>query len=502
MSTLVHLPEPSLLFNYRQAVTDPRDGLTLFGPLDKGKPYGIRAGVVGTSDGIRKFRKWVGRIQLPISNEPQSVARPLFPGFEAAFRIPWGVEPALAIEVDDQDLHQSAFIDDVHQRVFKTVDVFAEKIASAAEEDLSVDLWFLVVPDYVYENCRPRSNVPRQFQVKSTYKMSRRYARERRIYAELLPGDDAMAEPYHYSPDFRHQLKARLLAARTLTQVIRESTIAPQDYVDLRGRPKRDLAVLESDIAWHLSTAAFYKAGGRPWRIASIRDGVCYLGLAFKVDDRGIKEGTAACGAQMFLDSGDGIVFRGALGPWYNPQRGDFHLARGAARELVRTALDSYYEKHGIDPKELFIHGTVRFDDDEWAGFSEGVPRDTQLVGVRIREVDDLRLFRSGEFPVLRGLAYIRDDRTAYLWTKGYTPRLQTYPGREVPKPLLVDVCRGNVSIDVVLRDIMALTKLNYNACRFSSGPPITLRFARGVGEVLTAGPIEGIPPLPFKHYI
>jgi hypothetical protein len=48
----------------------------------------------------------------------------------------------------------------------------------------------------------------------------------------------------------------------------------------------------------------------------------------------------------------------------------------------------------------------------------------------------------------------------------------------EVPKPLLIDVCRGEVDIEVVLNDIMALTKLNYNACRFSDGDPVTIRFA------------------------
>ena len=69
----------------------------------------------------------------------------------------------------------------------------------------------------------------------------------------------------------------------------------------------------------------------------------------------------------------------------------------------------------------------------------------------------------------------------------------------EVPKPLLIDVCRGKVDMEVVLNDIMALTKLNYNSCRFSDGDPVTIRFADAVGEILTAGPIGKIPPLPFK---
>ena len=35
-----------------------------------------------------------------------------------------------------------------------------------------------------------------------------------------------------------------------------------------------------------------------------------------------------------------------------------------------------------------------------------------------------------------------------------------------------------------------------------ADGPPVTLKFADVVGEILTAGPLETIPPLSFKFYI
>ena len=72
---------------------------------------------------------------------------------------------------------------------------------------------------------------------------------------------------------------------------------------------------------------------------------------------------------------------------------------------------------------------------------------------------------------------------------------------REVPKPLLVDVCRGDADIESVLNDVLALTKLNYNACIYGDGEPVTLKVADAVGEILTAGPAEGAP-LPFRLYI
>jgi hypothetical protein len=48
MMQLIRLPEPKLLFGHNQSVEDPRDGLTLFGPLDEGKTFGIRPAVIGT----------------------------------------------------------------------------------------------------------------------------------------------------------------------------------------------------------------------------------------------------------------------------------------------------------------------------------------------------------------------------------------------------------------------------------------------------------------------
>jgi hypothetical protein len=98
--------------------------------------------------------------------------------------------------------------------------------------------------------------------------------------------------------------------------------------------------------------------------------------------------------------------------------------------------------------------------------------------------------------------ALIRSDRNAYLWSVGFTPQLNTYPGREVPNPVTVDIVKGDADIETVLSDLMALTKLNFNSAVFSDGLPVTLRFADLVGEILTAGPTEAVAPLPFKFYI
>lgn len=504
---LIQLEEPKLLFAHGQGVEDPRDGLTLFGPLDSTGAYGVRYGVVGTELGIKRFRRWVERIQSPLVNEKPLRSRPPFPGFEAAFGIPWQPEPTLAAAIPDHELASCLHLDDKYKRVYETAKLFASRILTATkDEEAKPDLWFVVIPDDVYRFCRPRSSVPRDLRVTAAGKMKPSVARSFGKAPPLPLFTDWLedAKAYRYDPDFRHQLKAQLLAAQVPTQIVRESTVAYRDFTKKSGAPIRDLEVMEPDIAWHLSAAAYYKLGARPWKLAGVREGVCYVGLVFKKEERSGDPRNACCAAQMFLDSGDGVVFKGNVGPWYNEQRGHFHLNLIAAHQLAEQAISAYKAKHGgTPPKEMFIHGRVRFSDPEWAGFQEVAGKATKLIGVRIREADSLRLYRQDSaMPILRGLALIRNPSLAFLWTRGFVPRLQTYPGREVPRPLMVDVCRGKMDITTILQDIMGLTKLNYNACRYADGVPVTLKFADAVGEILTSGFPTGDAPLPFRYYI
>lgn len=502
-NTIIKLPEPRLLFRHSQGVEDPRDGLTLFGPLDAGSPYGIRAGVIGTQGGISAFKRWVTWIQRPVTTEQPNIARPPFPGFEAIFRIPWSPTPSIEQIIQEEELNSHLFLDDRHQRVFETVNFFADKITNAlTDEETKADVWFVIVPDSVWQYCRPQSVLdPNLRRAAQRSFGSARHAKDFYQSPSLFAEQNQAAQPYFYKEHFRNQLKAKLLKHRIATQVIRESTLNNIGRIGEHGAT-RGTVILQSAIAWHLATAAFYKSGGRPWKVAGIREGVCYVGLVFKKDDRTGDNRSSCCGAQMFLDSGDGVVFKGAVGPWYSPDHGDFHLSRMAAKSLVQLALQSYVEKTGHPPREMFLHGQVRFNRNEWQGFEEAVGTSTNLVGVKIRDDSTLKLFRMSDNPVLRGTAYIDSDRSAYLWTRGWTPRLNTYPGREVPNPLRVEICEGSSDIRTVLADILALTKLNYNACVFGDGKPITLKFADAVGEVLTAGPIEAVPPLPFMYYI
>ena len=118
--------EPQLEFASGQMLEHPRDGLTLFGPVDsKGieKPSHLCYGVVGTKVGVRAFREFVRAANRPIptDNDLDEVLWPHFPGFEEAFHAVLPTQPAWVEELDEAVVVNAANNRDDHQRVFGVV---------------------------------------------------------------------------------------------------------------------------------------------------------------------------------------------------------------------------------------------------------------------------------------------------------------------------------------------------------------------------------------------
>jgi hypothetical protein len=100
-----------------------------------GGVFAIRTGVVGTKAGIEKFGAWTNRIKTLVRTKNHIQARPPFPGFETVFRIPWSDTPLLTRIIEEEELRKGLFQDDRHQRVFQTVDLFADEIIKAHNEE-------------------------------------------------------------------------------------------------------------------------------------------------------------------------------------------------------------------------------------------------------------------------------------------------------------------------------------------------------------------------------
>ncbi len=130
-------------------------------------------------------------------------------------------------------------------------------------------------------------------------------------------------------------------------------------------------------------------------------------------------------------------------------------------------------------------------------------PTGARVVAVRIRqEWHGVKLYRRGDYPVARGTYWRVNDHLAFLWASGFKPRLGTYDGFEVPNPLRIDIQHGDADIDTVARDVLALTKLDYNACKLGAGEPVTIRFSDAVGEILVTNDPSAKGRPNFKFYI
>lgn len=502
---LNYYSEPKIIFGYSQKMHDPHDGLTLFGPYETfSTSYSIQAGIIGTKEGILHYKNFVKRMNTSIITS--DVKRPSYPGFQTIFNVVWDENPAKIITVSDELIAKKLSIQDLNKRTYELVNLYLNKIVEHKnQEEIDINIWFIIIPVEIWRQCRPKSKhrVDPAIHDLRDYKQGQGF-----LFSETEESVEEYTSILMNESDFHNQLKARLIKAniQTPAQIILESTLQFKNKYDGLEYETGMMA----HLAWTQATTLYYKLGKLPWKLADIRDGVCYIGLVFKQSNEFIKKGYVCSAAQMFLDSGDGAVFRGNIGKWFNTINHEYHLDKNSAKELLSKALCSYINKNGKAPLEIFIHGRAQFNDEEWSGFCEAISSlssQTKLSGIVIKGSSKLKLYRNTpqdlcNYGIMRGLVYLINDKEAFLWTRGFIPRLNTSSSLEIPNPLRIFVQHGDTEINTIIKDIFALTKLNYNACIYGDGLPVTLRFSDNIGDILTATDDVGTDMLPFKYYI
>jgi len=176
------------------------------------------------------------------------------------------------------------------------------------------------------------------------------------------------------------------------------------------------------------------------------------------------------------------------------------HMSERQARELLTEALRVYKHRAGREPSRVIIHKTTLFSQDEGNGFEaviDPLARDYVTIGTN----HDFRFARFGQYPVLRGTVIHLTDNKCLLYTSGYIPRLRTYPGPRIPHPLLI-THYGDSEMREVCKEIMGLTKLNWNTTAFATYRPITLEFSQKVGRILSELPEGRLLQNHYRFYM
>ena len=188
----------------------------------------------------------------------------------------------------------------------------------------------------------------------------------------------------------------------------------------------------------------------------------------------------------MFDERGKGFILRGRRAHTERKGRSPY-MAEEDAAALVRRALEAYFSEHKHYPARVMVLKTSRFKESEVNGIRSAL----SISGVQLKDLvwilqrHPIRVFRPGSYPVLRGTFVEIDDR-GLLYTQGSIPYLETYPGVRVPQPLFLCPHKTSDStIREIAKDVLSLTKVNWNSTAINQSIPAPLRASRKVGEVL-----------------
>ncbi len=307
--------------------------------------------------------------------------------------------------------------------------------------------------------------------------------------------------------NFRRKLKAEILQCESEipVQLVLEDTI-------LGKKRTQD----GSMIAWNFVVAQYYKSDSIPWALTDIDKDSCFVGISFHSllgKENNLKRSSIA---QAFNREGKGLIYVGKQFEWDDKKtkvRAP-HLTYGYAKNLIHAVIDTYVtQNRNLKPRRVVIHKTTDFwnsaihkDYAEVEGLKDGIRQalgeDVEIDLVTIKD-SSVKIFRTaGKYPVIRGTMFEIDKTEGVLYTTGYIPYYETFPGMHMPLGKSVQIFEGETTLRNVCSEIMALTKVNFNNCNYYDGLPITLRFAQKVGEIIQYLPEGFTPPSKYYYYM
>lgn len=456
--------EPMLEFGDGGQHCDPRQGLREYGPLQPRSGDVVRVGVIGTEDTVAGFAEFLEETARGIESGNKQLINlnPDFPGLgnQNPFRCKFEVPDGATATISRRQVNEITSIARHDNAVRHAVELITSQLSALVEGSAKPDVIVLALP------------IP---------------------LIEKLVNAKSEAEDSDDSDDVRDMLNFRdLLKARTLHLPIPTQIVWPDTWDDAAKIPrkvKRDSnrqTQVKATRAWNLLNALFYKAGKVPWRLLPDQAEYCtsFLGIGFYRDLDGQQLWTST--AQMFDERGRGLILRGARAQTETRGRHPYLTAKDA-EELVVQSIAAYKAHHRHVPARLVVLKTSRFRPEE----AEGIDAALEKSGIEmsdlvwVQETSPIAIFRQGNYPVLRG-TFVDLHGKGLLYTRGSVPFYGTFPGLRVPRPLLLVPHENSDSkIHTLAKDVLALTKVNWNTTQFDQKLPAPIKAAREVGRIL-----------------
>lgn len=469
-----HLLEPRLLFANGTHIC-PRRGIMEYGVFDQTQETRrkeIYVGGIGTSVCIDLLNKWINRcrgvIAAPSEVKQENLKLP-FCGFNSTsgFGADINFSGDLSRALKSKEVKEIIAIKDRTERVNKAIEQYYENIKFLAQ-NRHVDVIVCVIPEDL-------------FKVIST---------EERSGEETLEANDDKYEELN----FRRALKAKAMSLGKPLQLIRQASL---DDTKVGGQQD------DATKAWNFCTALYYKSGPTiPWKLDqdNARASSCAVGISFyRSRDRQTLNTSLA---QIFDELGNGLILRGTPVEIDKNDRVP-RLSAQQAHDLLAAALKEYRSALGNYPARVVVHKSSNYSHEEIEGL-ESAADELHIDAVDFVTVIDskLRLFRDGNYPPYRGtLARLAENRQL-LYTRGSVWYYQTYPGLYVPQPIELRIVKSEESPASIAKEILGLTKMNWNNTQFDGKYPVTLGCSRKVGEIMKYLKESDTPQIRYGYYM
>jgi len=474
------IEEPELFFGGNRRCLDPQVGLLNFGPHGGGgisaeERITIRAGIIGTDRSIEATRRWLNRLKYRIDAEERSNTEYKgvdFPGlrFDGPLRFQIMVDKDCVVRIERKFVKGLKDLRHRNDRILLAAKKYCEKFDDISEAHPGPEIILLPIDDSLLRLC------------KEPYRKT-----DKIVYQQRDFGDPESATAPLF--DFHNYLKAQAALRGFVTQMITPKTL-------VFSEEKQSPAL----IAWNISVAIYYKATGVPWKLAEIDDETCYIGVSFYREGKFMR----ASIAQVYMRTGESQVIRGTPFEWDEEQKGrKVHLDSSQMAKLIQDSINVFSRQRGKLPRRVVIHKSTRFSEEEIDGCEQACDKVDELDIVHIPVWTGFRAYHERyDYPVVRGTA-IAESNEAMLFTSGYVPALATYPGPSAPSPLHLMCQRLDTSIESVCRDILGLTKLDWNTSTFYTRMPVTISVSKKVGAVMAEMVKDGgTPPRSYRFYM
>jgi hypothetical protein len=202
--------------------------------------------------------------------------------------------------------------------------------------------------------------------------------------------------------------------------------------------------------------------------------------------------------AHAFSNELEPFVLKGASIPHDQTRNKQPYLTEAQSAQIIEKIVRGYESRAGVPPTQIVVHKTSAYQPEEEKGFGAAALKRVANVDLVSIRPTGFRLLRRGMQEPLRGtICRVGGDRN-YLFTTGYVPWWEEYPGPHIPAPLEI----GANALEQRCREILSLTKLNWNTADGIGRLPITLAFARRVGMIMTELGEDSEPNPSYRFYM